>query len=383
MKVKLPPEPKNPRVFKPPQFEPVASNATNLNNSDGEEEEFYGFDEKELEASFFNLKNIISSTPKKANEENQSNNTVEVLEVDEEMLQAIEERQTNKRKADEPLERGAEKRASFDSELMTDDESIKGDSETQHETEATTQQTLTDNRSTDENLSTPERIKRGLSNGVRVSRDSGITSPEPADELMTVTITDSTQPMRRESNDSQETFDTADNGIQLTPLSFSQHDKELVEQAHQRYQEQVTEMQSLVEKVNRWHTHLKPILKEAHEKGHFEIHQYGTRVLESFQTDDIDVSFADVMQNKPEDSIARYFLSTLMLVNTGNVELTAMNTNPKRVSEPEELKLKLKTRVRQHESLEALEEAMPSHCSSRKRPAITQGPAKCKKIKAR
>lgn len=361
--------------------------------------------------NFFASKELFTSTPKKPGEAQTEQlivdtETIEIVEVDEQTLNALEQ-QSLKRRAEEELVNETHKRSSLDStDLMTDDESAHGEplndtslnqnsiQEPQAGSSQEQESGLQDSQATEksasdtiegntsiENLTTPERIKRGLT-GIRVSRDSGITSPEPADdELLTVTVTESSQP-RRDSSESTDTDKTADVGApSATDATFSQHDQQLVEKAQQKYQEQVSEMQNLVEKVNQWHQHLKPILKESQARGHFEIHDYGTRVMESFGDGDHqqEITFGDVMQNKPGDSIARYFLSTLMLVNTGNVEMTSLNTDASRVTELDELKLKLKSRVRLHETLENMDETVPYHTTkSRKRPSHDQAASSSK-----
>lgn len=361
------------------------SNSEEKSDYATDEEEFLGFNEADFGAELMQHGKCYTSTPLKARSRDQSqvddNATIEVLEVDEQTLEAIEQQKQAeqqsvalKRKADEELQHGNEKihRPSLESDLMTDDESVNGDQSAAVPGLADSQSgdaqpsTATSLEANDKNLSTPERLKR---DGVRVSRDSGITSPEPAsseaaDEVLAVIATEPVpSPQRRDSVGSADSFDTASNGMdsveEAKRINLSKHDRELVEQAQQRYQEQVSEMQSLVEKVNRWHTHLKPILKQSQERGHFDIHEYGTGVLDSFERDTVECTFADVMRDKPKDSIARFFLSTLMLVNTGNLVLTTAHADPTRISEPQELTLKLKTRERQHEALENLGETLP------------------------
>lgn len=316
----MPADPKEPRVFKLPEFLPSAVNDGEVAN------DFLDVNSDEF----------LSSTPKKRNDD-------EIVEVD-----------ALKRKSDETLEGEIQKRTSLDSDLMNDDESVAGD---QASSGPTTAESNTKSN-TEENL---------WCSCVRVSRDSGITSPEPVDELLTITLTEPSQ-TRRESSDTNDTFNTAD------AAELSQHDQEIVNQAQQKYQEQVSEMQNLVQKVNRWHTYLKPILQKARQQGHFEMHEYGTRVLEAFPStaNTAEISFADVMHDKPDDSVARYFLSSLMLVNTGNIELTVLNTDPNKVSEHDELRLKLKSRVRLHESLENMDETVPALNSNGKRSATGQ-----------
>lgn len=263
-----------------------------------------------------------------------------------------------KRKAEEPAENGpSEKRLSFDPDcspdgLLTDDE------------DTTATENPTKSNEGEENLSTPERIRRAAL--ARISRDSGVISPEP-EETLTVTISepDKNAPasieLRRSSDDSEsvKSFVSATGAPELPVLS--NHDKELVAQAQEKYQQQVSDMQTLVEKVNRWHQHLKPILKASQERSEFDIHACGTEVLDTFheESGQDEATFADVMSTKPDDYFARYFLATLMLVNTGNLQLINANTDVNRISEPSEIQLKIKSRVRLHEEIENMDETVP------------------------
>lgn len=344
--MKIPAEQPTPRVFKVELFkisdlierngrkDPATKEISEISS---DEEEFHGFDEELNLLSEFNknISDLTTSTPYKK----QFDDT------------AIMER---KRKADDPAENPPnEKRVSFGSNcdpegLITDDEDTPS---------------ATKPIDNDDNLSTPERIRKAAQ--ARISRDSGITSPEP-EETLTITVcedqnqADSIELRRNsEDTDSVKSFVSAVGAPELPFLS--NHDKQLVAQAQEKYQQQVSEMQTLVEKVNRWHQYLKPILKASQERSEFDIHECGTEVLETFheESGQDEATFADVMSTKPEDHFARFFLATLMLVNTGNLELTNKNTDVNRISESSEIQLKLKSRVRLHEEIENMNETVP------------------------
>uniref|UniRef100_A0A336MWE1 CSON007016 protein n=1 Tax=Culicoides sonorensis TaxID=179676 RepID=A0A336MWE1_CULSO len=353
--LKLPIEPPTPKIYKMNMFKNGElndkGNIQMKNGNISDEEDFAGFDEDTTKAEFEQgLKSIFTSTPNKKQ-----------INSDEENILRGE-----KRNAEEPaMNPPNEKRTSLDSnvdpeELITDDE----DSENKT------------SKNGENNLSTPERIKAAQ----RVSRDSGITSPEP-EETLTITVTDKEEnnqsinielnhPENDDESESVKSFCSATDGPDLPTLS--NHDQKLTAQAQQKYQQQITDMQSLVVKVNNWHQYLKPILKDSQTRSTFDIHECGTEVLDVFQNeaDQNEISFADVMSTKPDDHIARYFLATLMLVNTGNIELINTNKDVNRVSSTSELQLKLKSRVRLHEELENMNETVPcisSNSSGKKR----------------
>lgn len=214
----------------------------------------------------------------------------------------------------------------------------------------------------EENLSTPERIRRAAQ--ARISQDSGVMSqnsgamsPEPeTDETVRITISEDTN-----EQVSLEFLRHSDSLSDSNLPILSNHDQQLAAQAQQKYHQQVTDMQTLVEKVNRWHQYLKPILKASQERSEFDIHECGTEVLETFheESGQKEATFADVMSTKPDDHFARYFLATLMLVNTGNLKITNKNTYVDRISEPSEIHLTLKSRVRLHEEIENMDATVP------------------------
>lgn len=328
-----------PRVFKPPLFKlcdiigPNGEVPKTKDMSDSsDEEEFRGFDEDHLEFNK-NLTDITTSTPNKKQQDDNGS-------------------MDRKRKAEDPADdTPSEKRISLDSNsdpggLMTDDEDA-----------------LEASPKEDENLSTPERIRRAAL--ARISRDSGVISPEPdSEETLTITVSEDKQvsvELRRDSEDSDSVKSFVSAVADPNMPVLSTHDQKLAAKAQEKYQQQVSDMQTLVEKVNRWHQYLKPILKASQERSEFDIHECGTEVLDTFHEDagQNEATFADVMATKPDDHFARYFLATLMLVNTGNLKFTNKNTNVNRISEPSEMHLTLKSRVRLHEEIENMDAAVP------------------------
>ncbi|CAE1174047.1 NCAPH2 [Acanthosepion pharaonis] len=81
---------------------------------------------------------------------------------------------------------------------------------------------------------------------------------------------------------------------------------------------QITE---LSKRIADWEARILPKLQEEETYGPFDIHVYGSKVLNSI-TKGSKVSLAKIMAGKPPHEVGRLFLSTLMLANAGNVELT-------------------------------------------------------------
>ncbi|XP_058813049.1 uncharacterized protein LOC131677325 [Topomyia yanbarensis] len=131
-----------------------------------------------------------------------------------------------------------------------------------------------------------------------------------------------------------------------------------------KYIQSVAEAKEMIEKVNNWHRKLKPILIQSEKRNHFDIHAYGTEIIESFGPVDTGssapiINFAQVMQNKNQDFTARYFLSMLMLANTNNVHIIARGKNPNRLTSKEDIELHLLSRMRHHQEMESMGEKIP------------------------
>lgn len=76
----------------------------------------------------------------------------------------------------------------------------------------------------------------------------------------------------------------------------------------------------LAAKVNEWHDSIRPKLQTASERGSFDIHAYGTKIIKNLQTNSFkgpkeSVPFKDIVQGEKSEDIPRFFLATLMLVS--------------------------------------------------------------------
>merc|ERR1719348_719820 len=88
-------------------------------------------------------------------------------------------------------------------------------------------------------------------------------------------------------------------------------------------------------RVAKWHDMIGPRLDKVEQRKAFDVHAYGTHVLNSFNdtlgknSENNPVDFVDVVSGKRAEEVARYFLSTLMLANTENVKIgTKIGTDP-------------------------------------------------------
>jgi Condensin II complex subunit CAP-H2 or CNDH2, C-term len=162
---------------------------------------------------------------------------------------------------------------------------------------------------------------------------------------------------------------------------LSERDAKLAKVAQDKYQQQVSDMNDLVRKVNQWHAHLKPILKQSEQRNHFDIHEYGSEIIDAFPAEFTEerlkyqrpsLTFENLMANKGKDYTARFFLSTLQLVNANNIKLTAATRDPRKITPVSEIQLQLLSRVRHHQEMDNisdnLEKAVPQR-PTKKAPA--------------
>lgn len=86
-----------------------------------------------------------------------------------------------------------------------------------------------------------------------------------------------------------------------------------------RFQAFVTSTE-LTRKVQAWYEMIQPRLREAEFRQEFDIHLYGSRILEEFGSGapvGSQCSFAKIVEHQPKNEVARYFLATLQLVSLG------------------------------------------------------------------
>lgn len=76
----------------------------------------------------------------------------------------------------------------------------------------------------------------------------------------------------------------------------------------------MNEQLEMRKRVQAWHDNLRPILAEEEKRTAFDIHEYGTRMLNCFKSVGEQISFKNLVGGLEQEEVARYFLSTLMMV---------------------------------------------------------------------
>ncbi|KAM7360901.1 chromosome associated protein H2 isoform 2-T2 [Cochliomyia hominivorax] len=107
-------------------------------------------------------------------------------------------------------------------------------------------------------------------------------------------------------------------------------------------------------KIQQWHEHLQPILAKSRERHHFDVFQLGTEIIDTVQSKGETsqenpfvppnkpiATFHDIMDNKDQSYVSRYFLSTLLLANQSNIEITINNKSSEKPSSWHDIHLKL------------------------------------------
>ena len=79
----------------------------------------------------------------------------------------------------------------------------------------------------------------------------------------------------------------------------------------------------LAKRVRIWHESLAPKLEAVEKRGDFDIHQYGSKILNNFPQDGrkTTVDFMQVAQGSTPEEVSRLFLSSLMLANAQNIDV--------------------------------------------------------------
>lgn len=108
------------------------------------------------------------------------------------------------------------------------------------------------------------------------------------------------------------------------------------------------EDQESQKRIKEWKTFISNKLNQLEQHSDFDIHAYGTKIIDSFEAQE-DKKFRDIVGGKTPGEVSRYFLATLQLANTYNVEILQPSEG-KLASDT--LKLKLLSKERYHESLE-------------------------------
>lgn len=140
--------------------------------------------------------------------------------------------------------------------------------------------------------------------------------------------------------------------------------------------QQVVQSSALTQRVSAWHDMVRPRLDAVELRKAFDIHAYGSRILDSLpepQQGEEAVrgeNFNAIFGGEKREEVCRYFLSALMLANTSNVEIL-----PCPALAIDQLRLSLLSTTRHHEQLTDFQAAsQQGPASSRHQPKRPRGP---------
>ncbi|XP_050436650.1 condensin-2 complex subunit H2-like isoform X2 [Adelges cooleyi] len=128
--------------------------------------------------------------------------------------------------------------------------------------------------------------------------------------------------------------------------------KKNIEDMKKHEQNQIEHMNEQLEmrkRVQAWHDNLRPILEDEERRTAFDIHEYGTRILDCFEEKGVKKSFEQLVSGQMQGEVARYFLSSLMLANTYNLSITKPTDDPLTVGL---MDIELLKKERHHEELQ-------------------------------
>uniref|UniRef100_A0A0K8VLJ0 Condensin-2 complex subunit H2 C-terminal domain-containing protein n=2 Tax=Bactrocera latifrons TaxID=174628 RepID=A0A0K8VLJ0_BACLA len=111
----------------------------------------------------------------------------------------------------------------------------------------------------------------------------------------------------------------------------------------------VQELENSRTKIQKWHEYLQPILSKARDRHHFDVFQLGTEIMNELQKPEVSkdhikdssITFQDMMANKAESYVSRYFLSTLLLANQNNIKIDVFEKCSEKPSAWSDIKLSL------------------------------------------
>lgn len=81
----------------------------------------------------------------------------------------------------------------------------------------------------------------------------------------------------------------------------------------------MNEQLEMRKRVEDWHDKLRPILEDDENRSPFDVHEYGSRVLNCFKLIGEQKSFKDLFGGLVQEEVSRYFLSILMMVHNNIV----------------------------------------------------------------
>jgi condensin-2 complex subunit H2 len=76
----------------------------------------------------------------------------------------------------------------------------------------------------------------------------------------------------------------------------------------------MNEQLEMQKRVQEWHDNLRSILEKEEKMIEFDVHEYGTRILNCFESIGEQKLFKDLVGGIDKVEVARYYLSLLMMV---------------------------------------------------------------------
>jgi len=138
-------------------------------------------------------------------------------------------------------------------------------------------------------------------------------------------------------------------------LSYEEMVAKKVEQFVTKSQEYMRSSE-LAMKVAKWHEMIGPRLENVERRNAFDIHAYGSMILNNFTPQRSNVSFNSVVRGQKPEEKSRYFLSMLMLANTENVEISTADGSDPQLG-MDNVMIKLLSTSRHHQQLEEFQAA--------------------------
>ena len=135
--------------------------------------------------------------------------------------------------------------------------------------------------------------------------------------------------------------------------------------AYVQQSQQYIESTDLAKRVRIWHESIAPKLEAVERRGDFDVHAYGTKIMDHFDQNNggnpaksakTTYNFKELVVGKEKEEVARYFLSTLMLANTYNIELKNVVENKNvKLLPMDNIEITLLSTVRHHQQLAAMD----------------------------
>jgi hypothetical protein len=119
------------------------------------------------------------------------------------------------------------------------------------------------------------------------------------------------------------------------------------------------ESTDLAMRVRSWHERIAPKLEAVEKRGDFDIHNYGSKIIDRFGVGNegavkarkTSYNFKELVVGKTQEEACRIFLSVLMLANTLNVDIKPIKSHPDELMPMDNVELTLISRRRQMEQL--------------------------------